>query len=222
LSSTFAKPLEHLVINLCKWLQIGLRVEWCKSYARVKRWREEVLLLQEEMRRCLVTLDYQADLWTKQAKIDNFDGERLEGASAYGHYQASVRRSIAARFQHLWSSEKVQSCREFQPGTLDLDSVIQGEIEDMENAEMEDVEDQNDYIPSDEELQVDDTIPGNDEDEEDEEENEDEVPEDGEEENLQGEEDVDMESEASDDDMEEGGSLTLKELLWSLEEEQGY
>jgi hypothetical protein len=37
-----------------------VRVEWCKAYAQVKRWKEEVLLLQEEMVRCLLTLEWQA------------------------------------------------------------------------------------------------------------------------------------------------------------------
>jgi hypothetical protein len=37
-----------------------VRVKWCKAYARVKRWKEEVLLLQEEMVRCLRTLEWQA------------------------------------------------------------------------------------------------------------------------------------------------------------------
>ncbi|THU78441.1 hypothetical protein K435DRAFT_586583, partial [Dendrothele bispora CBS 962.96] len=70
---------------------------------RVKRWREEVLLLQEEMRRCLVTLEWQACQWVERARIDTFEGERLEGASAYAHEQAAIRRSIAARFQKLWN-----------------------------------------------------------------------------------------------------------------------
>ncbi|KAJ7788499.1 hypothetical protein B0H14DRAFT_2398363, partial [Mycena olivaceomarginata] len=35
----------------------GVKVEWCKVYARVKQWREELLLLQEEMVHCLRTLE---------------------------------------------------------------------------------------------------------------------------------------------------------------------
>ncbi|KAJ7055412.1 hypothetical protein C8F01DRAFT_1258585 [Mycena amicta] len=29
-------------------LEDALRIEWCKAYARVRRWREEVHILQEE------------------------------------------------------------------------------------------------------------------------------------------------------------------------------
>ncbi|THU76601.1 hypothetical protein K435DRAFT_704505, partial [Dendrothele bispora CBS 962.96] len=53
---------------------------------RVKRWREEILLLQEEMRRCLVTLNWQANLWESRADVDTFEGEQLEGAKAYACY----------------------------------------------------------------------------------------------------------------------------------------
>jgi hypothetical protein len=38
----------------------GVRVEWSKAYAHVKRWREEERLLQEEMVCCLITLEWQA------------------------------------------------------------------------------------------------------------------------------------------------------------------
>ncbi|THU83398.1 hypothetical protein K435DRAFT_614002, partial [Dendrothele bispora CBS 962.96] len=74
---------------------------------RVKRWREEVLLLQEEMRCCLVTLKWQAEQWEKRVDIDTFEGERLEGAAAYAYEQADVRLRICARFEELWSSKVV-------------------------------------------------------------------------------------------------------------------
>ncbi|THU82587.1 hypothetical protein K435DRAFT_631478, partial [Dendrothele bispora CBS 962.96] len=69
---------------------------------RVNQWKEEILLLQEEMRRCLVTLEWQAKSWEQRADIDTFEGERLEGAKAYAFEQAAVRRKIASRFASLW------------------------------------------------------------------------------------------------------------------------
>ncbi|THU78687.1 hypothetical protein K435DRAFT_592554, partial [Dendrothele bispora CBS 962.96] len=68
----------------------------------VKRWREKILLLQEEMRQCLVTLEWQAQDWLKNAVIDTFEDERREGSAAYAHEQAAVRRHIAERFLKLW------------------------------------------------------------------------------------------------------------------------
>ncbi|THU76830.1 hypothetical protein K435DRAFT_562696, partial [Dendrothele bispora CBS 962.96] len=74
---------------------------------RVKRWREEILLLQEEMRRCLATLRWQIALWEGRANVDTFDGERLEGARAYAYEQVATRRQIVERFERLWSNEAV-------------------------------------------------------------------------------------------------------------------
>jgi hypothetical protein len=36
----------------------SVRVEWSKAYAHVKRWRKEEWLFQEEMARCLLTLEW--------------------------------------------------------------------------------------------------------------------------------------------------------------------
>ncbi|KAF7337265.1 hypothetical protein MSAN_02279000 [Mycena sanguinolenta] len=86
----------------------GVKVEWCKAYARVKRWREEVLLLQEEMVRCLRTLEWQAKIWDGRAATEHYNSKvayapaHLEGARAYAARQAAVRRTLAARFRWLW------------------------------------------------------------------------------------------------------------------------
>ncbi|KAF7375073.1 CxC2 domain-containing protein [Mycena sanguinolenta] len=53
----------------------AVKVEWCKAYARVKRWREEFLLLQEEMVRCLRTLEWQAKLWDQRATPAHYTGK---------------------------------------------------------------------------------------------------------------------------------------------------
>ncbi|THU78038.1 hypothetical protein K435DRAFT_811910 [Dendrothele bispora CBS 962.96] len=86
-------------------LHAGLRVEWCKAYSRVRRWREEVKLLGEEMRRSLVTLKYFTDQWVGRAVVPEFEGPQAEGAAAYAYEQAAVYRSICGRFQHLWSRD---------------------------------------------------------------------------------------------------------------------
>ncbi|KAF7361555.1 CxC2 domain-containing protein [Mycena sanguinolenta] len=85
-----------------------LKVEWCKAYARVKRWREEVLLLEEEMVRCLLTLEWQAKLWDQRADTAHYCGKiayqgvHLQGAMAFAARQATVRRKLAAGFRRLW------------------------------------------------------------------------------------------------------------------------
>ncbi|KAF7342685.1 CxC2 domain-containing protein [Mycena sanguinolenta] len=75
-----------------------IRVEWCKAYARVKRWREEVLLLQEEMVRCLRTLKWQAKTWDQRAAPSYYQGKivyspvHLQGATAFAARQVASRR----------------------------------------------------------------------------------------------------------------------------------
>ncbi|KAJ7729882.1 hypothetical protein B0H14DRAFT_3518187 [Mycena olivaceomarginata] len=91
-------------------LQDGVRVEWCKAYARVKCWREEVLLLQEEMNRCLRTLEWQAGVWDQRATREHYCGRivyaeaHLQGAMALAARQAAMRRKLASRFHQLWWS----------------------------------------------------------------------------------------------------------------------
>ncbi|KAJ3749714.1 hypothetical protein EV360DRAFT_31036, partial [Lentinula raphanica] len=69
---------------------------------RVRRWKEEIQLLQEEMRRCLVSLEYQAKQWESLTNIPQFNSLHAEGAAAYGHKQAAVKRKVADRFRELW------------------------------------------------------------------------------------------------------------------------
>ncbi|KAJ3714475.1 hypothetical protein C8R42DRAFT_539105, partial [Lentinula raphanica] len=69
---------------------------------RVRHWKEEIQLLQEEMRRCLASLEYQAKQWESLTNIPQFDSLHAEATAAYGHKQAAVKRRIADRFRGLW------------------------------------------------------------------------------------------------------------------------
>jgi hypothetical protein len=91
-------------------IRASIWVEWCKAYARVKRWGEEVLLLQEEMKRCLLTLEWQATIWDQRAEPGHYTGTIVyspihrEGAMALAARQAALRRKLANRFRKLWWS----------------------------------------------------------------------------------------------------------------------
>ncbi|KAF7366117.1 CxC2 domain-containing protein [Mycena venus] len=86
----------------------GLRVEWCKAYTRVKQWREELLLLQEEMARCLRTLEWQACMWDVRATPAHYSDKLVyellhrEGAMALAARQAALRCKLANRFRRAW------------------------------------------------------------------------------------------------------------------------
>ncbi|KAJ7888055.1 hypothetical protein B0H14DRAFT_3430251 [Mycena olivaceomarginata] len=89
-------------------MHASVRVEWSKAYARVKRWREETLLLQEEMVQCLRTLEWQAARWDERALSMHYRGQikytapHLQGAIALAAKQAAVRRELACRFRRCW------------------------------------------------------------------------------------------------------------------------
>ncbi|KAJ3817196.1 hypothetical protein F5880DRAFT_1493320, partial [Lentinula raphanica] len=109
-----------------KALHEGLRVEWCKAYARVRRWNEEVQLIQEEQRRCLETLEWEAKRWEGHANVAQFSGSHAEGVAAYANYQASIKRNIASTFVQQWKLIQV-SGENFETG---LDSEENEEEDD--------------------------------------------------------------------------------------------
>lgn len=60
-------------------------------------------LLQEEMRRILVFLVWQAEWWEKQCRIKVCtDTGIADGVSAYAMRQAALRQSLHNRFQFAW------------------------------------------------------------------------------------------------------------------------
>jgi len=46
---------------------IAMHVEWAKTKARADQWREEVLLLTEEMHRTICFLDWKSSWWLQLA-----------------------------------------------------------------------------------------------------------------------------------------------------------
>ncbi|KAJ7862664.1 hypothetical protein B0H14DRAFT_3444602 [Mycena olivaceomarginata] len=100
-------------------MHAGVRVEWSKAYARMKRWREEERLLQGEMVRCLLTLEWQAVQWDQRATPSHYMGQivysatHAQGAMALAARAAAVRQKLASRFRHLWCkvSDRVRQYR---------------------------------------------------------------------------------------------------------------
>ncbi|PPQ76961.1 hypothetical protein CVT24_009371 [Panaeolus cyanescens] len=84
-------------------LNDSIRAEWVKSRARMKRWKEEWLLLQEEMRRVLAWFEYRASQWEKVANLRTAgDASVLNGVMAYAHKQAYICRRMANRCAVDW------------------------------------------------------------------------------------------------------------------------
>ncbi|EAU81022.1 hypothetical protein CC1G_10141 [Coprinopsis cinerea okayama7 len=97
-------------------LNDALRFEWARTYARAKRHEKEVELVQEEMRRVLQGLLWQANDWkTRGGKLDHIgsDPTLMEGMLTYRERQAQQRLELRERFQNQWAgvSEKVAAMR---------------------------------------------------------------------------------------------------------------
>ncbi|KAJ7018738.1 hypothetical protein C8F04DRAFT_976786 [Mycena alexandri] len=78
----------------------ALRIEWAKAYARSRRWKEEVRLLQEEYRRMLLSFEHEAQRWEARVcaiPVGEVEEGYAQGAIAYALKQAAMYREIAAR-----------------------------------------------------------------------------------------------------------------------------
>ena len=86
----------------------AFRVEWSKARARSERWREEVMILREEMRRTLQSFQFFSDVWTTRGSPHSLLGLSRdpiirEGLTAYADYQSHVFASLRCRFHSIWS-----------------------------------------------------------------------------------------------------------------------
>ncbi|KAF8188524.1 hypothetical protein K438DRAFT_1764272 [Mycena galopus ATCC 62051] len=92
-------------------LHPDIRVEWMKARARADRWREELVLVEEEMRRVLEFCVWKAKWWRKKAEPgEDCDGvtvsaELAEGLAAYALEQAAREEAWLAAWGAKW--EKV-------------------------------------------------------------------------------------------------------------------
>ena len=87
-------------------------VEWTTSFARLERWTEEVDLLQEEMRRVVMFLEWKSANWLAKAGVRKgtltFDIQ--SGLDAYARKQAAVYHNLAVSFAKLWRPTLASYC----------------------------------------------------------------------------------------------------------------
>ena len=80
-----------------------MRVEWSKVRARMRRWDEELLIIQEEMRRAIVYQQWKAAWWCERSSLrDHPDATILSGVSGYAHKQAAISLHLAERCAVHW------------------------------------------------------------------------------------------------------------------------
>ncbi|KAK7019234.1 hypothetical protein VNI00_018134 [Paramarasmius palmivorus] len=81
----------------------AVRLEWVKTWARKRRWGEELDLLHEEIGRTCAALRYDASQWRALARKDAALAG-AEGRTAFALRQASIRDRLADKFKVLWDS----------------------------------------------------------------------------------------------------------------------
>ncbi|KAJ7700258.1 hypothetical protein B0H16DRAFT_1749090 [Mycena metata] len=87
----------------------ALRIEWSKAYARVRRWREEVELLQAEYERVKLSFAHAANAWEVRAQAVPmvWAAAEAEGAVAFARRQAYMFRDLVVRGETTWTEEKL-------------------------------------------------------------------------------------------------------------------
>ena len=80
------------------------RFEWTTCRARADRWKEEEELLQEEMRRVAVYLEWKSNSWSERvgARVDSCTPDIQHGVDAYARKQAHIHRELAISFASQW------------------------------------------------------------------------------------------------------------------------
>ena len=81
----------------------SMRSEWAQTRARMFRWKEELLIIQEEMRRVLAFFEWKSTWWLDQANQRlNLEPSIKSGVVAYAHKQSSLCLRMAARWAGYW------------------------------------------------------------------------------------------------------------------------
>jgi len=74
-----------------------------KSRARKERWEEEVLLIEEEMRRVMQYFKWKAEWWQNRSRLwSDLDPDILNGVAAYAFKQASFCERMVESCAGYW------------------------------------------------------------------------------------------------------------------------
>ncbi|KAJ7437712.1 hypothetical protein FB451DRAFT_1193107 [Mycena latifolia] len=83
----------------------ALRVEWCKAYAWLRRWTEDVVLVEEEMRQTIEFGYWAAAEWQLRAsrRTGEVSKEVREGLVAYAREQSKREVDTCEKLQTQWA-----------------------------------------------------------------------------------------------------------------------
>lgn len=81
----------------------SMRTEWAQTRARMSRWKEELLITQEEMRRVLAYFEWKSSWWLEQAnRRTSLEPSVQSGVVAYAHKQSALSLQMAACCAAHW------------------------------------------------------------------------------------------------------------------------
>lgn len=81
----------------------SMQIEWAKARASMMRWKEELLIVEEEMRRVIAYHGWKAAWWRDQCVLQSQgDPTVLSGLSGYANKQAEICTLVAERCALYW------------------------------------------------------------------------------------------------------------------------
>ncbi|KAF7351521.1 hypothetical protein MSAN_01584500 [Mycena sanguinolenta] len=118
---------------------VDIRIEWTKARARADRWKEELILLEEEMRRVLQFCGWKKRWW--EGKIDCgrvVSPELNEGLQAYARAQAAREGRWENDWQMKWAAVRERAQTVMRDHIIDVTELLPLEVELEEEMEEED------------------------------------------------------------------------------------
>ncbi|KAJ7430387.1 hypothetical protein B0H11DRAFT_2263562 [Mycena galericulata] len=129
-----ADPTEQELVE-------ALRVEWCKAYARMRRWHEDTVLVEEEMRRTIEYSYWAAKEWLCRGikRVGLVDEELEEGLLTYSLEQSAREVRTGEMLTKNWAKlrEKGRAflARETAAGTEVVIPVEESDVSDDDGEE---------------------------------------------------------------------------------------
>ncbi|KAK7016775.1 hypothetical protein VNI00_018828 [Paramarasmius palmivorus] len=100
-------------------IEASLRVEWCKARALARRAKEEIILVEEEMRRSIQFCRTRATWWISQiGRRSDISSWLTEGLAAYAREQAAIETCRAESWAAKWAAIRLRG-REVQASLND-------------------------------------------------------------------------------------------------------
>ncbi|KAJ7028751.1 hypothetical protein C8F04DRAFT_1212103 [Mycena alexandri] len=124
----------------------ALRVEWCRGYARMRRWNEDVVLIEEEMRRTIEFGAWMAGQWETcaTARTEGVTPALQEGLCAYALEHVQRETDTSSLLSKRWGGlrEKARAylaecAGEARPQGAAPDIVVDLDLDDEDPADEE-------------------------------------------------------------------------------------